>query len=279
MKLKPITNFLFANFNKQYFRRSSFKLTAREERGLLDLSLFVVRCYLVPWFTAMVAAYAPRTDLQFIKNIVKYRAVNQKVSDIACHKVKGQGWYLCKELLPLTLFDDQVPLATKRAIIAAFKVSVPDLQSKTFSYTYQRIILIRNSVPQIKCRTRAPKRLEIPAKSSLDYLAAKELPDFVDEQSLKFFEKLRISTEFLALDPKDWPNHHGYQKALHTVRHLQVVNDLAERGVALVKEFTQAAMTKNEEQLQLLMQIVYRHRKQLPILTKTAIKEFDKNFV
>ena len=53
--------------------------------------------------------------------------------------------------------------------------------------------------------------------------------------------------------------------------HIRVVNDLAERGVAFVKAYSDAALTKDESQLQHLLLIVAKHREDLPVLSKDAV--------
>ena len=50
-----------------------------------------------------------------------------------------------------------------------------------------------------------------------------------------------------------------------------VVNDNAERGVALIKSFN-THLTKNEEQLQYILQIVEKHREIFPNITKSIMK-------
>jgi len=60
------------------------------------------------------------------------------------------------------------------------------------------------------------------------------------------------------------------------VVHLRVVNDLAERGVALVKAYVGAALTEDEKQLQDMLLIVAKHRDQIPTDSKSAVlKMFD----
>jgi len=59
---------------------------------------------------------------------------------------------------------------------------------------------------------------------------------------------------------------------------VKVVNDLAERGVALVEEFN-ASLTRNEEQKQHLMQVVENHRHKFGVPTKAeAIKKSTKTY-
>jgi len=48
------------------------------------------------------------------------------------------------------------------------------------------------------------------------------------------------------------------------------VNDWAERGVALIQHFNRT-LTKDEDQLQFLLQVVSDHRRRLPDCTKRKL--------
>ncbi|KAE8740872.1 hypothetical protein FOCC_FOCC013618 [Frankliniella occidentalis] len=63
---------------------------------------------------------------------------------------------------------------------------------------------------------------------------------------------LRISTEFMSTDPCDWETQPSYQAGLETVRAVVVINDVAERAVALVKNYN-CGVTNNESQFQNLL--------------------------
>ena len=52
-----------------------------------------------------------------------------------------------------------------------------------------------------------------------------------------------------------------------TVHELKVVNDAAERGVALIQAYS-GSLTRDEEQLQYLLQVVAAHRQAVPLPTK-----------
>ena len=120
------------------------------------------------------------------------------------------------------------------------------------------------------------KRVQLNKTLTIEKVGERELNDFVTERSLTFFDKLRLPRSLLGKDPSQWETDSEYQKASDVVVHIRVTNNLAERGVSLIKDFQEAALTKNEEQLQLLLRIVSRHRKQMPVVTKNAvIKAFD----
>ena len=51
---------------------------------------------------------------------------------------------------------------------------------------------------------------------------------------------------------------------------MKVINDDAERGVALIEEYN-ALITKNEEQKQFLLQVVQDHRRRFPDCSKAQL--------
>ena len=100
--------------------------------------------------------------------------------------------------------------------------------------------------------------------------AQRELDDFVSKKTLQFFKKLNLSHQFLSTDPVSWADRDDYQTAEKTVLALKVVNDHAERGVALVQQYNKL-LTKNEEQFQFLLQVVSEHQKKFPDSRKTTL--------
>jgi len=57
---------------------------------------------------------------------------------------------------------------------------------------------------------------------------------------------------------------------------MKVVNDSADRAIALMWQYN-SSLAKNEEQKQLLLCIVERHRKQYPTCTKSALMNTGDN--
>ena len=51
---------------------------------------------------------------------------------------------------------------------------------------------------------------------------------------------------------------------------LQMINDHAERAIALIQQFNKV-LTKNEEQLQFLLQVVAEHRRTIPDARKAVL--------
>lgn len=102
----------------------------------------------------------------------------------------------------------------------------------------------------------------------------KEMDHFISPQSLNFFTRFEISTNFLKLDPSLWPEDEHFNKGLNVVKRLKVVNDTAERAVHLMEEYNNI-LTRDEDQKQYILQIVSEYRKSFPDPKKqTAIKTF-----
>ena len=89
----------------------------------------------------------------------------------------------------------------------------------------------------------------------------KDLPDFVTANTMHFFEITGLSVDFLSQDPALWENSDTYVSVKTTLSRLRVVNDIAERGVALINEYNELC-TKDEEQKQFLLLAVKNYRQQ-----------------
>jgi hypothetical protein len=232
---KAIYSFKMLMFKKQ------FSLTTREERGLRDICTFIVVVYLKAWYTAPFATSAPRNDLLLLQLLVQYEKENATVSIAASNKLSGQLWYLSEELVGLAFFDDDISVESKRNMVRALNEHVG--------------------------MEGPPKRLQLDIRRVVDMSIA----DFVTKNTMKFFHCLGIQCEFLNADPDTWNDRNDYKSGQDTVRHLKVVNDSAERGVALIEEYN-AIITKNEDQKQFLLQTVRDHRLRIPDCKKGSLK-------
>jgi hypothetical protein len=227
---------------KIWLFRGQFKLTAREEKGLHDVCMFVVLLYVSAWFTAPYAASSPRNDLRFLKQLCTYN--NQAIAKVASHKFAGHLWYLSEELVGLAFFDTDISVEIKRAMVRAMND--------------------RDGLND------PPKRVQVNTTTC----SAMSIEDFVTKNTRLFFERLGLSQEFLSCDPDVWMLREDYQEGLNTVKHLRVVNDNAERGVALIEEYN-SIITKKENQKQYLLQVVKDHRTQFPDCLKRTIMAHD----
>ena len=61
-----------------------------------------------------------------------------------------------------------------------------------------------------------------------------------------------------------------YSASAEYVRAMRVVNDCAERGVAMMQSFN-GVLTKNEDQTQYILQVVEEHRRKFPDARKVKL--------
>jgi len=108
---------------KIYRFRNQFHLTVRENKGLRDVCLFILRLYIEAWFTALLAISAPSNDLKLIQALAEYRNENSVVSEAASSKFCSHLWYLSEELVGLAFYDPAVPTETKRRMVQALEIT------------------------------------------------------------------------------------------------------------------------------------------------------------
>ncbi|KAL4104515.1 hypothetical protein QTP88_019810 [Uroleucon formosanum] len=230
---------------KIFLFRNEFKLTLKENNALRDLCIFIVRIYIKQWFCARAAALAPNMDLQFIKDIILYEVIDEQISKSALKKMCGHLWYLTLEAASLAFFDDKVSSQTKIKMVKA-------MQSRDI-------------------KSEANKRIILKPNEIYDY-ANKDINDFISIQSSNFFNRFGIPMDFLDLDPKLWNENDQYKKSKELVNNINVVNDIAERGVKLIEDYNKL-LTKNEDQKQYLLQVVSEYRQQFPDCKKSTLSK------
>ncbi|XP_044593840.1 uncharacterized protein LOC123271521 [Cotesia glomerata] len=169
-------------------------------------------------------------------NIKKQSSIATVLKQSTCEKMILHLWYLSDELAILSLFDDTVSLEVKKNIVGAANTrNGTDSKAKKF----------------------------IIDKNDLNSLTQKSLSDFVSKKSLNLFKIFDLPYDFLDKDIESWPTNDSYIENKEYFNQLKVVNDSAERAVALVSEYNQC-LTKNEDQFQYLLQVIKEHRKKYP---------------
>ena len=63
---------------------------------------------------------------------------------------------------------------------------------------------------------------------------------------MNLFHCLNLPTDFLSTDPDTWESEDGYGVAKRRLTTLTVVNDTAERGVALIQEYNRTLTIKKK---------------------------------
>ena len=217
-----------------------FKLTKKESCALERVNVFIVKFYLKAWTTATNAASAPASDLVLLQKLAAFKEHDSEVSATAIGKLSSHLWYLSEDLIGLSLFDEHVSIDMKERIAHNIKNVEGNLN------------------PPVKA---VVNTLDI-ENLTLDY--------FASTNSMVLFTKLGLSDLILWTHPSTWANLEEFKQAKAIVGSLKVVNDNAERAVALVQNFS-GSITKDEEQLQYLLQVVQDHRRMFPDSKKSTL--------
>lgn len=153
-------------------------------------------------------------------------------------------WYLGPELIVLSLFSNEISPKEKRQIL-------DKMQEKNGDWKVRGIRL----------------------KSSGD-LHKKKLSDLIGCQSMNAINNLRLNLGFMYnLDTEKWADSKEYKIAKSYVDNIAVVNDVAERSLALMTNFNEK-FTRKESKKQLILQVVQDNRKRIKGCTKKTLSTY-----
>jgi len=161
------------------------------------------------------------------------------ISKKVMKKFLGHLWYLSEELIAFAFFDENVSSETKRNMVFA-------MQNEGTEHPVKRITL------------------------EPDIFLRKNLEDFVTDNTRKFFDILGISSQFFNKDVDHWDEDEDYKKSKAIVQSMRVVNDIEERGVALMEEYNKLHTT-NEEQKQFILLLIKQFRQKYPDRKKSTL--------
>lgn len=218
---------------KMYLFRDQFNLTPEEKSNFREMCLFAGLLYVKAWIKSPLTADAPINDLDFFKALEQYKVVSKVVSETAIEKFEKHLWYIGPELVVLSLFSDKV---------------TPN----------EKLLILNNMKQQDRRWSLRGIRLE-----NTESLNKKQLSDLVGFQSMNALKSLNFDMNFLYnLEPEKWCESKEYQLAKLFVMRIQVVNDPAERALALMTDYNNS-LTRNEKQKQLILQVVEDNRKKI----------------
>ena len=109
-----------------------------------------------------------------------------------------------------------------------------------------------------------------PKRVQLKSVLPPALEDFASPKSKCILQHLGVDESFLQEDPATWESNQAFQSGKLKVMNIPVINDVAERGVALIEQFNRHHTT-DENQLQYLLGVVEIHRKRYPVATKAIL--------
>lgn len=229
---------------KIYLFKEQFNVKQEEVYGLREICIIIILFYVKPWFEAPNAIKAPNQDWMLLQRLIEYQKINADVSKAASTKLLGHLWYISEDLVALSLFDDTVTSDIKLKMIRGIK------EREGAQKVGKRIVIDKTDCKEI---------------------LHKDVSDFITKNSMFLFTQYNLPYSFLDVSPDSWNTHESYIQCRNVFKNLKVVNDTAERAVALVQDFN-LLLTKDEAQRQYLLQCVNFHRELYPTNQKKDLE-------
>lgn len=232
---------------KIYLFRKQLQLTTSEEKNLKEFCLFSALIYVKAWISCPIPSDAPVNDLAFYRRLHEYAEINEKISTIAIKKFQNHLWYLGPEIIPLALFSSKLPQEEKESLVQQLKSYPEDW-----------------SIRKIRRKDHAG-------------LEKKWLEELVDSSSVPALRSLGFNIDFIFnREVTDWNSCPEYEEAINIIKSLKVVNDAAERSIALMSCFN-TSITTSETEMQKVLQVVEDHRKRVPNKpTKNILSSYNR---
>lgn len=181
-----------------------------------------------------------------MNHLQDYRVINANIAKEAEIKFRNHLWYLGADLAPLAFFSDQLTTKEKFAM------------QKSLS----------------KEPKEAGRQLKL--NPSTDFRRI-HLHSLIDSSSLDTMKMLKLDLELLTgTHPSVWKKSLTYQRMKLKINALKVVNDTGERAIALISSVN-GLLTKNESELQNVLQVIEQKREQMPNCDKSTIINMNQH--
>src|SRR6218665_1572465 len=125
--------------------------------------------------------------MKLLQQLVKYKATNEAVANVALNTFLRHLWYLNETLIGLAFFDDEVQVDSKELMVAALSLAGKDEPCKCIQMEHKDI-------------------------------GTKKLSDFVTTNTMQFFVALDVPQDFLHTYPSEWKSNSGYIQGLCRVK-------------------------------------------------------------
>lgn len=98
---------------KIYIFKNQFKLSKKEEEGLIKFNTFSCLVYMESWFSCPISTDATINDLNLIENLYKFKEINKSISDVAIKALKRHLWYFTEEMVGISFFSEKISFEEK----------------------------------------------------------------------------------------------------------------------------------------------------------------------
>ena len=211
------------------------------KKKLEKMSLFIIFVYLQSWFTSYLLYSAASSDLDLYKRLEKFAKIHKKLSTVGAKVLQRHTWYLSEELIPISLFDPNLPDVVTDVDSIAQKISrLPDGDLPIEKPTLPRI-----------------------GKTSV-------ITDFVGPRSTVLFKLIDVPHSILS--QPDWRHQPGVIRVREALQNQSTTYDSCERALSLATSFS-GKITKDKSQYQDLVLLAESHRKKYKLEKKEDFKK------
>ena len=190
---------------------NTINVLSPDERKWIESAADIVAAIYVPHFLkSPIIIKAPQNDLEMMQNLLVLKDFPQyeEVGFALLCSFQRHMWYLCEDVIILSLLDDDVSDEAKvkicNKLLSCEGAEMEDLQN------HGKGIVTENT----------------------------ELADFVGPRSWLLFHSLNFKRDdlnWLECPPEDWPSSTSYQQFDRMARGIVCTNDVAERAIKLVQ--------------------------------------------
>lgn len=214
---------------KAYLFRDQIQVTDRVILRLEKFSAFISAVYVKYWNRSSNLFEAPINDLELLKELERYRAVDENIANVALNALKRHLYYLSDELVVVSIFSKHLSHHNKE--------------------------MIRNKL----CWISGPR-----TEHSIRHIAddngfsTLQMHDFITNRSFYLFSLLELDVSFLNHNANTWDELQSYQNAKEQlISLLPVINDHSERILGQTSNAIMNQKAKNEHNLQKLFSVKF----------------------
>ena len=232
----------------QYKNQDILDYTEDFKNNLERFSKFIVLIYIPYWFKVSLSADAAVIDLDLYHKLLQYSAIDQEICTVVLQVLHRHLWYLCPDsvilwsLFGTSLCDDE------KSRIASVLLTKP--HPKNFE----------------------PKKVKFPILTP-----ATKIEHLITPISWFPFTLLGLSHEWLKTPPSEWDNNSDFKEMKDFAQNVKLTNDVAERGVKLVSDYSDILTTDSEERKRLVLAVQSHRREYSKMRKKDLVRRIGEN--
>ena len=177
-------------------------VTAEQATQVERMSRYIILLYARYFLQTALTSAAPNLDLTFWRNVMRYRTIDQQISQAVEESVHRQMFYLTEELVVLALCDKHTTAVEKEMIVKALLQAGRPQEFPPMK-------------PQFKVHLLLNKAHDEPS-----------LHDFIGPRSWLIFKLLDVRVQWMQYPADQWDTQEEYRRFFNVVNKIIVVSDV-----------------------------------------------------